>query len=1609
MSEEYYSLGGQKYSKLITKGTYAKPPPRRGLRERYEELPPPSIGSPFQVSSIQQPPVWWLIKVADSDAEVEVQATNSNEAWQKAIIQKPEWGEKFGSATIKQLTGLTAVPIGQVPQTSNMYPPPMGQTSNMYPPPMGQTSNMYPPPMGQTSNMYPPPMGQTSNMYPPPMGQTSNMYPPPMGQTSNMYPPPMGQTTYPPPNQQINQAPNALQQQASLGSQMPQQQSLVTANITPSQTDFPDNVVFRKDAVVGGLANIGNLTVPGNTDLYGTTTFNGATEFKKGFTTTFNNQPTMNNGLTVSGDLYLSDGSHSINGKRFDVNTPAIFTQGLSVGGNLTKIDSDLEVGGNLSFNKPLKLQNGINVVGPSKLQGSLDLSNGNHTIDGTLDVNAVSTFNQGLTTSGYQTAINSSTLDVNSNMTVSKLAKLTSGLQVGGNTKFDGDVEITGKLTLPNSSSFGQSSTYSSDTNPYFSNPLWLKTGFTTSGDAQFSSGNVVFSKDAQINSDAYANFNKGAFIDKSNFKNGEIYLTANKMNVSSPTTFKLPVNFENTIDATNKVNLYAGANIGNGVTIDNNKISDDEILFTSRSFGVNSPSTFQQPVTMLKGLKASDDVTFNGTQTFSGSKLTVDSPATFSKPVTFNDTANFTQPTTLMSDLNVSGNTTLGGTQTNIFSNAAFGKPVQFDDISTFAKSATFNDDLLVNGNATFNGDLIFKKPITLQDIKIAGKPEFGDVATFNENADFKKNVTIAGRSYYTDDATFYGTTNVKDLNIGGELNVNKFSINKDVNYPLPDFNANANTNIKGTLNVDENSNFNKNTTISNLKVLGLTQLEKDINVNANANVAGKLGVQYGMEVNNEKSVFNADVDVIGKLSADDLVAKNLNVTNNFKVSGVFSPDTIDVQKTLTTNNLIVNGKASFLTNQSLDLPKTNVQGNINLKHYLYSGQEESLLGLTQENGNVYTNWNFVQGSVGSNPIFTINKSGTFNTLGSISANNLSIAKDATVQGMLKTSGASTVGGNLTVGGSIINGDGSNVGGQGLKINSGWANPADKTENRPLSVNVRSQPALDVYTDRSVNVATNLNVGGNTAITGNTTVGGNATVSGFAKTAGDAQIGGSAYILGGSLDVKSPDSTNIYGSSLTRTDEGGNPHLWKWWHMNTQYGQNDLQLWEYAGAQCGGKGANDRCGPVMKVKSLTGVTEFPYGIKSSPYGQTHLSVTNDPAGWPNGTTKLIDTAWTDTDQVNIYTPGTVSKNPALTLKANGNNSFPQNLAVGGNLTVSGLASVGNRLVGSTDGSGNFWMGLKGSGTEPDRLAISINGDATTGKVNTINLAKNVSVSGDMSAKNVNISNGFNAPAANSTLYGVTLDAAGINAVGGTNSYIPIKAGLDFGTNDTSRDSSAGKIAYGNAWDASSFNIIGKGTSAGNRSIHMWDNLIIDGNLTVKGQINGQTTSTSTSAASTTTTSGGGVSSSLSSIDNRQIKPNDASAKGMQYGFGAMTNNNDGSAGWADYLHFNSYGDSSGGRQNLMMLDKSKIGMRVYQAPFKDLNPYQQYKDVVMTDTNTNNVTVGGKLTANSLSSNSDVTIKDWNLQQDANGGLCFRKNNANIFCVNNNGSLYK
>ena len=185
---------------------------------------------------------------------------------------------------------------------------------------------------------------------------------------------------------------------------------------------------------------------------------------------------------------------------------------------------------------------------------------------------------------------------------------------------------------------------------------------------------------------------------------------------------------------------------------------------------------------------------------------------------------------------------------------------------------------------------------------------------------------------------------------------------------------------------------------------------------------------------------------------------------------------------------------------------------------------------------------------------------------------------------------------------------------------------------------------------------------------------------------------------------------------------------------------------------------------------------------------------------------------------------------------------------------------------------------------------------------------------------------------------------------------------------------------------------------------------------------------------------------------NTRTISPSNLGpSAGMDFGLGTLQNNNN--SPYSDYIHFNTWGDGTAGNQNLIMYPKNAMGMRIYQAPFGSTTSYSTYKDAVMIDQNSCNVTLNGVLNINNLllqgdgtnayirsvngnsnlylgangnannvnidtSGNLNVTSGNlnvqsgimnlvngnntWKLQVDqGTGNLCFYQNNNGIFCI--------
>lgn len=103
--------------------------------------------------------------------------------------------------------------------------------------------------------------------------------------------------------------------------------------------------------------------------------------------------------------------------------------------------------------------------------------------------------------------------------------------------------------------------------------------------------------------------------------------------------------------------------------------------------------------------------------------------------------------------------------------------------------------------------------------------------------------------------------------------------------------------------------------------------------------------------------------------------------------------------------------------------------------------------------------------------------------------------------------------------------------------------------------------------------------------------------------------------------------------------------------------------------------------------------------------------------------------------------------------------------------------------------------------------------------------------------------------------------------------------------------------------------------------------------------------------------------------IDDRAIAPGDITTGYMKFGFGSWNNNS--TSPYADFLHFRSYTDSSGGSDNLLMFAKNTIGIRLYQQAYGSTTNYSTYRDVAFTDSPTFTGTVTAPTFSGTLSGN--------------------------------------
>jgi hypothetical protein len=131
-------------------------------------------------------------------------------------------------------------------------------------------------------------------------------------------------------------------------------------------------------------------------------------------------------------------------------------------------------------------------------------------------------------------------------------------------------------------------------------------------------------------------------------------------------------------------------------------------------------------------------------------------------------------------------------------------------------------------------------------------------------------------------------------------------------------------------------------------------------------------------------------------------------------------------------------------------------------------------------------------------------------------------------------------------------------------------------------------------------------------------------------------------------------------------------------------------------------------------------------------------------------------------------------------------------------------------------------------------------------------------------------------------------------------------------------------------------------------------------------------------------------ISNTLLRVDNRSIVANDTPAGYLRFGFTSFAVNN--TSPYGDFLQLRSYTDSSGGSDNLLVFNKSTIGVRVYQAAWTNsttgnTSAYTNYKDLAFTDGT--NATGTWNITANNASNLGGTAAASYQLNSTLNANI--------------------
>ena len=187
-----------------------------------------------------------------------------------------------------------------------------------------------------------------------------------------------------------------------------------------------------------------------------------------------------------------------------------------------------------------------------------------------------------------------------------------------------------------------------------------------------------------------------------------------------------------------------------------------------------------------------------------------------------------------------------------------------------------------------------------------------------------------------------------------------------------------------------------------------------------------------------------------------------------------------------------------------------------------------------------------------------------------------------------------------------------------------------------------------------------------------------------------------------------------------------------------------------------------------------------------------------------------------------------------------------------------------------------------------------------------------------------------------------------------GNITYSTVSGGGGGGSSLTIKNAGTSLTNDATSIDFTGAGVTASGTSDGNKTVN-----IPGSSLTLQNA--GSTLSTNTTVMNFTgagvTASGDTATKTIDipgvpfAINDTSISPDDVGNNRIQVNFTSFNNN--GNSPYADAIHFNTWSDNTGGNQNLLMLNKTSIGLRIYQGAFGSSSAYSTYKDVVLADSN--------------------------------------------------------